>query len=134
MFDRITSVLKRLWCLLTFRQARHRPRNDTAIGARIESAVIHLPVYKRRDGHIREVHVSGFNDASLFMLGLCSPRYIKYHHGGGHVRYVAELPGNIGRLELTDRIRRTDKRVMAEMSVEIEAIKGEVSRIIFIKS
>lgn len=133
MSNRIISALKRLWNLLTLRQPRLPSKNMATVITGIESAVKDLPVYKRRNRQIRRVYIMEFNDAYLFLLKLCNPRYIKYCHGGGHVRYVTEFPDNVGRLELTDRKRRTDKRVLAEMSVEIDAIKEEVNRIIFIR-
>lgn len=91
-----------------------------------------LKPYRRRMPEVKCMKVDGFTDAYRFMLMLCGKPDFSLRRRGRHFLYVVILPGNAGTLELTDKVRGTDKRVAAVLRLNIPACRCEVKEIRFI--
>jgi len=101
---------------------------------RIALCIEELNVYKRRNPEVRSVKAGSFSDAYCFFLRMCDRRQMTYRRCGGYSIVSAALPGNAGIVELTDRCGGFDKRVVAEMKIDVPALSPNVSKIKFVST
>lgn len=101
---------------------------------RVALCISELKPYKRRQPEVRCAKVAGFADAYRFLMRMCDMRQRTFVRRGGYTVFAVALPEAAGVIELTDRCGRFDKRVVAEIAIEVPALHPAVKKIKFIST
>lgn len=117
-----------------FPKRREKSVEATREVRRIAWCIEGLNVYKRRNPEVRSAKAERFSDAYGFFLRMCDKRQLTCRRCGGYSIVSAALPENAGIVELTDRCGGFDKRVVAEMKIEVPALSPNVSKIKFVST
>lgn len=131
MFKKIIRAIKSFFA--SRRKARQK-RKMTKEVQRIAWCVDGLSIYRRRSQEVRSVKAETFCDAYRFFLRMCDCTEIRHQRCGGYSVFFTTLPDGAGTVELTDRCRGFDERVVAEMSISVPALLPQVSKIKFIST
>lgn len=114
--------------------APQKIRGQPLFITRISSYVLDksLKVCNRRHPDIRIVTVRSFGDAYRHLLRICDQGRLTYRYAAGHYYYTVTLPGNYGRLVLTDNVGFSEGGIIAVMRIDMAELMPLVKEIRYI--